>query len=1050
MLPKRLLLLLALGVAAFAAGTTTAPVALAAATFTVNDLGDASDLNVGDGICDSDPASGDQCTLRAALEEANFSSDANTLTFSVAGTISPTSPLPDLSSGNITIAGANQTVTVDGSGVSGGAPGCLRLTSDGNVIEGMVIRGCDTGVAIPGGSNNTVGGPTGAKRNVIVDSSGQGVMIAHDTAGGNLIEGNYIGVNSSGTDAAPNDLGIRIFNGAHGNTIRGNVISGNNGPGISVGGLLYFLNGGNNPGVPISIDDDLEVLLNGDSIFHESTPDGSIGGISFVANPGDILEIRASSTIDDCGSLGEVRLLHGWTLEGQQLTTGADNGCSGPGEFFRESYSIAVPATPPIASGNIIQGNRIGTNPAGDAAIPNGGNGIEIVGSSSDSLVGGTGAGEANLIAYNDGDGVKVDGDTTGNTISGNSIHSNGGQGIENTDGGNTELAPPVIDSLGSASGHTEPKCYPCTVEVFSDSDHEGRAYHGSTATNDDATGTWSYPGAVIGPNVTATITDASGNTSEFSLPAQPSGLKIGALLPFTGLLSDFGQPLLNAAQLAADHVNNAGGVLGGQVQIAQGDTEADPVAGVAEALRLIDSEGVSVVAGAVASGVTVPVAENATVPRGVLQISPSSTSPAITTLADNDFLFRTAISDAAQGTALAELARELGFQTASTLYIDNAYGLGLSDVFAEEFGSLGGEVLAAVPHEQGQPCLPDVLLAAVGDPDVLVVITYPEDGADCVTQALQNTFIDQFLFTDGSKSEDMVDAVCQVVPPDPGCLEGMHGTAPGSLDSPAALAFDAAYSDQYGQAPPPFAREAYDALMLAALAAEAADSSDPSSVRDAIRDVSRPPGEVVGLADGGIGYALSLVGPGQDVDYEGASGCVDLDHNGDVACGATEIWRIESDNSISTVDSEPWWQDSDGDGCADSHEWGSNSALGGQRDPLNPWDFYDVPVPTAFDGGTLADRDKAVSIINDLLAVLEYAGTSDDGLPNAGPDGIPGTPDDRDYDQDNNGDGQDDGLLYDRSVGAVWSDAPDGAVTIIVDVLLVLAQCGHSCQAPP
>jgi len=141
---------------------------------------------------------------------------------------------------------------------------------------------------------------------------------------------------------------------------------------------------------------------------------------------------------------------------------------------------------------------------------------------------------------------------------------------------------------------------------------------------------------------------------------------------------------------------------------------------------------------------------------------------------------------------------------------------------------------------------------------------------------------------------------------------------------------------------------------------------------------------------------------------------------------------------------------DRDCDGCSDGAELLENAALGGQRDPDNPWDFYDVPVPTAFNGGTMDDRDQAVSMVNDVLAVLKYAGASDGGACNAGPDGTSGNADDRCYNQDNNTDGQDDGLLYDRSVGASWSDAPDGAISILEDVLLVLAQSGHSCQAEP
>jgi hypothetical protein len=134
------------------------------------------------------------------------------------------------------------------------------------------------------------------------------------------------------------------------------------------------------------------------------------------------------------------------------------------------------------------------------------------------------------------GDGVRVNGGiATGNTISGNSIHSNGGKGIENINGGNMELALPIIDSAGSASGHTDPRCYPCTVEVFSDNDGQGRIYHGSTTTNDDATGTWTYPGAVTGPNITATTTHADGNTSEFSAPV-PYSSAVGGIAEYPQL----------------------------------------------------------------------------------------------------------------------------------------------------------------------------------------------------------------------------------------------------------------------------------------------------------------------------------------------------------------------------------------------------------------------------------------------------------------------------------------------------------------------------------
>ncbi len=180
---------------------------------------------------------------------------------------------------------------------------------------------------------------------------------------------------------------------------------------------------------------------------------------------------------------------------------------------------------------------------------------------------------------------------------------------------------------------------------------------------------------------------------------------------------------------------------------------------------------------------------------------------------------------------------------------------------------------------------------------------------------------------------------------------------------------------------------------------------------------------------------------------YEQAYSCLDAAVNDATtdpdADGLANLQEYRGADGIpaSGDETNPCLNDTDGDGCADGEDLGSNPALGGTRDPLNPYDFYDVPVPTAFNGGTLADRDQAVSVLSDVLAVFEYAGCSDGGPAN----GLG-----REYNQDMNGDGEDDGLLYDRSAGTTWSDAPDGAITVMVDVLLVLAQSGHSCQAPP
>src|SRR3990170_1835405 len=156
----------------------------------------------------------------------------------------------------------------------------------------------------------------------------------------------------------------------------------------------------------------------------------------------------------------------------------------------------------------------------------------------------------------------------------------------------------------------------------------------------------------------------ACGDDEEKKATASPAGttpavvaqgpLKIGLLLDFTGALASFGPEEEKAAKLAIKHINAAGGVLGKPVEAVTGDSQTSPQAGVAEARRLIDIEKVHAIVGSLGSSVTAAVAESVTVPAKIPQISHASTSPAITKVADNDFLFRVPISDAAQGIVLA------------------------------------------------------------------------------------------------------------------------------------------------------------------------------------------------------------------------------------------------------------------------------------------------------------------------------------------------------------------------------------------------------------
>jgi branched-chain amino acid transport system substrate-binding protein len=375
--------------------------------------------------------------------------------------------------------------------------------------------------------------------------------------------------------------------------------------------------------------------------------------------------------------------------------------------------------------------------------------------------------------------------------------------------------------------------------------------------------------------------------------------LKIGVLLDFTGDLAEFGPAMENGAKLAAKNINDAGGVLGKDIVLKRSDSQTNPTAAVEGARQLVDVEGVSAIVGSLSSGVTLAVAEAVTIPDKIVQISPASTSPALTAVVDNDFLFRTTLSDAAQGLILAKLANELGYKKVSTIYVNNAYGQGLSENFAAAFEKLGGTVPAQVPSEQEQTTyLAELRKATEGSPDALAALSYPQSGTVYIKEAIENNLIKTFLFCDGTKSEDIIKAVGAAN------LEGMYGTVSAAAEIPAAWRAD--YEAEYTELPPlPYIAETYDAVIMIALGAEKAGSTDPAAIRDAMRTLNDPKGEKIDPGAAGIKKALELIRDGKAINYVGASGFDGWDKNGDVPSGFIEIWKYEG-GQIVTVRTEP------------------------------------------------------------------------------------------------------------------------------------------------
>jgi ABC-type branched-subunit amino acid transport system substrate-binding protein len=274
-----------------------------------------------------------------------------------------------------------------------------------------------------------------------------------------------------------------------------------------------------------------------------------------------------------------------------------------------------------------------------------------------------------------------------------------------------------------------------------------------------------------------------------------------------------------------------------------------------------------------------------------------------LTTLPDDqeaDFLFRTAPSDALQGPVLADLVTEMGYTNVSTMYVNNPYGVGLNDAFKNAFEAQGGTVSAEVPHDEtgATSYTAELELAVAGAPDAMVAITYPGQATVFLKEALEGNFIDTFVFVDGTKSLDIVTAVGA------DAVEGMCGTAPGSKVTDSLAAFEAGWEASYGEISPyPFLPPAYDAVALTALAAYeaqvAGEEVTPATIRAHLRSVSGPPGEVVLAGPEGLTKARELLADGQEINFVGASGDIDLDEFGDVSA-PIETWCYEAGDIVS------------------------------------------------------------------------------------------------------------------------------------------------------
>lgn len=394
------------------------------------------------------------------------------------------------------------------------------------------------------------------------------------------------------------------------------------------------------------------------------------------------------------------------------------------------------------------------------------------------------------------------------------------------------------------------------------------------------------------GSSTTTTTTGGGGGASA------AVNLKIGAVLPLTGDLGTYGPSNQNAAKLAvteAQKALTAAGDTNFTVSLETTDTQTQPQAAVSAARKAV-SDGASCLVGAFASADTIPIAQSVSSRQDVPQISPASTSAQITTLKDNGYLFRTAPSDVLQGKALADvIAKTMGQNTVLSLAARNdAYGQGFIDRVKQVWTSMGGKVTP------GSPVLYDPNAASYdseaqqivsGNPGAYVIIDFPQTYSKMGAALLRTGKFDASkLWTADGLSSSTIKSMG--VPAK--ALEGARGTRPGTPQTGAAVsAFDNLYQQSGGPPRTTYEAQTFDATTLCFLAAVAADSSNGTKIRDELQAVSGPPGTKYTFQD--LGQAVKDLMAGKQIDYEGVSGPINFDQNGDPSAATYDVWQYQN-----------------------------------------------------------------------------------------------------------------------------------------------------------
>ncbi len=377
--------------------------------------------------------------------------------------------------------------------------------------------------------------------------------------------------------------------------------------------------------------------------------------------------------------------------------------------------------------------------------------------------------------------------------------------------------------------------------------------------------------------------------------------ITVGLVMELTGPAGEYGQAGAKSVAMAFRDFNEAGGVDGCNIVADTRDSQSQGNVAVDQATQLVNIKKVPVIIGGIISSVSIPILTSVTAPAGVVQVSPASSSPTLTSLGregkTNGVFFRTITSDALQGTAAAKYAIDQGLKKIAIINVNNDFGVNMVKEFATAYEKLGGTITSTTPYNEKQSSYTSEASAAMaGDPDALYLVSTPVDGATIARAWISGGGKQTFLLNDGMNSKDFIESVGAQY------LENAYGTSSGTSPTASTEYFNANYEAFSGgiSASAPAADRSYDAGAIVALAIAKAGKADAAAIKAAVPAVVAEGGTPIHAGKQEFAKALALIKEGKPVKYEGVIGPVSFDQYGDIT-GPFRLWKI-TNGEVTTV----------------------------------------------------------------------------------------------------------------------------------------------------